>query len=331
MGQEPETLPEFIALFPDETAAWRYLVSTRWPDGFVCPKCGDTRATFLAKNSLLQCKNGHQTSATAGTVMHGTRTPLLTWFYGAFLISTLTPSISALQFQRQLGIKRYETAFQMLHKLRAGLVDPERTRLHGEVEVDETYIGGKRIGGKRGRGVEKALVIVAVEIVHYAAPDPYAPNDPNRAVQKTRAGRVRISVIPNAEGETLVPWVQKNIAPGTLVKTDGWSGYNGLRRAGFNHQAVLQSHRGVKTGEYLHMVHLIISNLDRWLLGTFKGAVSQKHLPAYLNEFTFRFNRRFWRGPAFHRALGLGASAPHGWPEYETLYSGAWVHPNPRR
>ena len=188
--------------------------------------------------------------------------------------------------------------------------------------------------GRPGRGAEtKSLVVFGVEIIRYAAPDPRHPDDPHARIEKMRAGRVRMNVIPDASAETLMPWCELNIKPGSLVITDGWSAYNGLAKLGYAHQRRLQSAKGQKTGAHLPMVHLIVSNLKRWLLGTHKGAILPRHLPAYLNEFTFRFNRRFWRGPAFHRALGLLVHAEK-WPEYDTLYrvaksgAGAWVHPN---
>lgn len=331
----PTTLPAFAAMFPDEATCEAYLMRVRWPDGFICPKCRATKGYPVAGRGVMECPQGHQTSATAGTIMHRSKQPLTTWFYGAFLISTLTPGISAVQFQKQLGLTRYETAFQLLHKLRAGLVDPARTPLHGEVEVDELFVGGKE-EGRPGRGAEsKALVICAVEITRYVVP---SKTDPNAGVQKSRAGRLRMSVIQDASAETLLPWIQSNIVPGSTIYTDGWAGYSGLARLGYNHQRIRQSHRGVKTGVYLPLVHLLISNLKRELLGTYKGAWRRQHLPAYLNEFVYRFNRRFWRGPAFLRVLGLATTATR-WPEYKTLYATKaapaeglrrWVHPNPR-
>lgn len=241
-----------------------------------------------------------------------------------------------LQFQKQLGIARYETAFQLLHKLRAALVASDREPLHGEVEVDEGFIGGPE-EGRPGRGaVTKSLVVFGVEIVRYTIPDPRSPNNPQARLDKLRAGRVRINVIPDASASTLIPWCAMNIKKGARVITDGWSAYNDLEEHGYSHRRILQSAKGKKTGAYLPMVHLIVSNLKRWLLGTYKGAVLPHHLPAYLNEFTFRFNRRYWRGPAFHRALGLMVHAEN-WPEYTTLYGiakgapGAWVHPNSPR
>jgi transposase-like protein len=133
-------------------------------------------------------------------------------------------------------------------------------------------------------------------------------------------------VIPDASAETLLPWIKSSIEMGTKIHTDGWKGYNGLEALGYSHIATLQTHKGHKTGKWLPLVHLIVSNLKSWLAGTHKGAVTHKHLQAYLNEFTFRFNRRFWRGPAFLRALGLAVSV-NDWPQYDTLYSGKWAHP----
>jgi transposase-like protein len=200
------------------------------------------------------------------------------------------------------------------------------------VEVDEGFIGGPE-EGRPGRGAEtRSLVVFGVEIIHYEASDPKHPDDPQARVEKMRAGRVRMNVIPNASAETLLPWCKLNIKGGSLVISDGWPGYNDLEKLGYVHQRILQSVKGKKTSAYLPMIHLIVSNLKRWLLGTHKGAVLPHHLPAYLNEFTFRFNRRYWRGPAFYGALGLITHAEK-WPEYDTLYSvpkggvGAWAHP----
>lgn len=330
----PQSLLEFQHLFATEKQCEDYLQSIRWPEGFVCPRCGSRVGYVLAARRVTECRNGHQVSLTAGTGMHRSKLPLTVWFHAAYLVSTLTPGISGLQLQKQLGISRYETAFQLLHKLRAALVAPDREPLRGEVEVDEGFIGGPE-EGRPGRGAEtKSLVVFAVEIIHYVASDPRHPDDPTARLDKMRAGRVRMSCIPDASAETLMPWCELNIRPGSRVTTDGWPAYNGLVKLGYLHQRTLQSEKGKKTGDYLPMVHLIVSNLKRWLLGTYKGAVLPHHLPAYLNEFVFRFNRRFWRGPAFHRALGLLTHAEN-WPEYDTLYSvakgseGAWVHPSP--
>lgn len=324
----PTTLPDFHRMFSDDAACADFLFGLRYPDGYACPACGSTKAWPAGPLREMICDSGHRVSITAGTLMHRTRQPLRTWFHAAFLVSTLTPGISAVQFQRQLGLTRYETAFQMLHKLRSGLVDPERTPLAGEVEVDELYVGGVE-EGRPGRGaLDKALVIGGVEVVRYEG-----KGKDGSLVEKMRAGRVRLNVIPDAAATTLVPWVQRNVAPASKVVTDGNASYNRLGSLGYAHEQVLATHKREKTGHYLPLVHLIVSNLKRWLLGTHKGAVLPKHLQAYLNEYTFRFNRRFWRGPAFTRALGLAVNAD-AWPEYDTLYATGkdegWEHPDSR-
>jgi len=347
----PTTLLEFAGMFPTDESCAEYLKAIRWPHGFVCPKCGSKKSWWLKKRKLFECENGHQTSVTAGTVMQGTRTPMRLWFYGAFLIATLTPGISALQFAKQLGMSRYETAFQLMHKLRSSLVAPEREKLKGEVEIDEAFVGGKR-AGKRGRGAEgKALVITAVEIIwyqdkpgrtgkmgherghegHLIDEGPPEQRAEGEGVRRKRAGRVRMSVLQDAGAASLLPWVQRNVEKGTIVHTDGWKPYAGLAAMGYDHRPYVSK----GSAQTLPMIHLIIANLKRWLMGTYKGAPLPQHLPAYLNEFVFRFNRRFWRGPAFHRALGLMTQAPNGIVTYKQLYQTGkpkgWVHPNPRQ
>ncbi len=348
----PGSLPEFQRMFPDEDACRKYLFAVRWPSGFRCPKCASETAWWRKDGRSVECERKHVTSATAGTVMHKTHLPLLTWFYGAFLTSTLTPGISALQFARQLGLSRYETAYVMLHKLRSGLVDPDRTPLRGRVQVDEALLGGETPGRPGRSHGAKAIVAVAVEIVGYqdttgrkpggghvdrqlreGPPEQHARGD-KPARRRERAGRVRLEVIPDASAATLEDFVSRHVAPGATVSTDGWSGYGGLEGLGYAHKVVKQSRKGKSTGQYLPMVHLVISNLKRTLLGTHKGAILPHHLPAYLNEFAYRFNRRFWKAPSFLRALGLSAAPRRPRLEYKRLYAvrkgGDWQHPNPR-
>lgn len=160
----PRSIIEFQRLFSSEEDCWAYLFKSRWPDGFVCPKCGDTAYYFLRSRGLFRCKrHDHQISVTCDIVLHRTRTPLQLWFWAAYLVTTQSNSISAWQLRKQLGIERYETAFNMLHKLRSAMVRPDRDKIGPLVEIDETYIGGIATGGKRGRGTRKSLVIVAVE------------------------------------------------------------------------------------------------------------------------------------------------------------------------
>lgn len=294
----PRSILEFQQWFPDEESCIKYLYESRWPNGFICTICGDTEAYYIKTRRVFQCKaNMHQTYLTAGTVMHASHTPLTTWFWSAYLVTTVTPGISAVQLQRQLGIT-YETAFNILHKLRSSMFNPERTKIKGTVEVDETYIGGATTGGKRGRGAEKAIVVVGVERV------------------KDHAGRIRLRHIEDVSGASLIGFVKDNVEKSSTIITDEFPSYRGLNKYGYKH--------GIE--ESLPLAHLVISNLKTWIRGIFHG-VSDKHLQAYLNEFTFRFNRRRTPMAAFQTILGLTSKVD--WPTYEKLYSGEWEHPNP--
>lgn len=291
----PRNLIEFSRRFASEKACEEYLFIVRYPTGFICPKCGNERGWLLQGKRLIECPNGHKISLTSGTVMHRTKQDLVTWFHAAYLMTTLTPGFSALQFQRQMGLSRYETAFNMLHKFRAALVVPGREPLHGEVEIDEAYVGGVE-EGRPGRGGEtKALVVCAVELVRWT--------DKKSHRERVRTGRVRLHVVPDASAASLMPFITDSVKSGAIVHTDGWPSYGTLRAKGYDHRAVVQGTG--KDAKYMPHVHKIFANVKRWLLGTHHGRVTAKHLQAYLNEYTFRFNRRFWRGPAFHRALGL--------------------------
>ena len=298
----PKTIFEFNQWFPDEESCMKFLIQSRWPDGFVCPRCGFTEHFWKGARGLLQCKQcGYQASPTSGTVMHRSRQPLRLWFQAAYLVTTHTPGMSALQFQRQIGLKSYQTAFTMLHKLRAAMVRGGRDRISGLVEVDETYVGGER-KGPSGRGaLGKVIVAGAVD------------------VKGKSANRVRLKVIPNVKGETLLGFVKENIEEGSTVKTDDFRGYSGLWQAGYKH---------IASADLVH-IHRVFSNLKTWLIGTHHG-VSKQHLQAYLNEYVFRFNRRATPMAAFQTVLGLVKERLG--PTYKGLYGIAkgekgWVHP----
>jgi transposase-like protein len=297
----PKSLPEFISRFGTEGHCEEFLYMVRYPNGFVCPRCKAERGWSLNGKRLIECASGHKVSLTAGTVFHGTHLDLLTWFYAIFFISTLTPGISALQFQHQLGLKRYETAFQLLHKVRSALVAPGRELLHREVEVDETFIGGKD-PDRDGRGGDKALVVGGVEVI------PFTELKTSKVRQ--RSGRVRLRVVPNASANSLAGFVEQEVEPSAVIHTDGWDGYRRLSRSGFHHHRIVQG-KNREAIPILPHIHRVFSNLKAWLHGTHHGRVEQKYLQAYLNEYTFRFNRRFWRGPAFLRALTLMVQPKH--------------------
>lgn len=324
----PKSLPDFQRLFPDDAACARYLEQIRFPDGFECQACktkgGPGR--IVSRPHVLRCRSCRkETRLMAGTIMQDSHTPMSVWFWGAYLLSSLTPGMSAVQFQRQLGLTRYETAFQILHKLRSGMVRPERDRIGGKfpVEVDETYVGGKTRG--EGKGVHHGIIVAgAVEVRMRKPKDP--PNmQHSKAVPRRGgkyAGRLRLSVVPDRSAKSLVRFVDDNVEGGTVI-TDAWQGYAGLRARDYDHQPVAERNDPAVAEEYLPLIHLVFSNLKSWINGVHHG-VDPQHLQAYCNEFVFRFNRRFYPFNAFRSLLGIAAdSEAH---TYAGLYAGRPVH-----
>ena len=329
----PGSLPEFFRTFPDERACLKFVVDSRWPDGKpACPKCGgDTVYPRRDRPGGLRCaKCGYIFSATAGTVMENTKVLLSTWLQAAFLMVTDKRGVSAKQLQRDLGIKGYETAWNMLQRLRVAMVNPDRTNLTGRVEVDESYIGGPE-PGKRGRGAEgKYLVVGAVEVRGWT--------HPKSGEVSTYPGRVRLRHIDNAIQPVLVDFVLETVDGGTTVVTDGLEAYGILPQFGYPLEVESVS-RGMKQDAVLRHYHLAMSNLKTWLQGTFHGAVGRappggtagKHLQGYLNEFAYRFNRRHNLFAAFQTMLGIAGKVRA--PTQEGLYApgtGRPVRPNPR-
>jgi ISXO2-like transposase domain/Transposase zinc-ribbon domain len=321
----PQSLPEFQRLFPNDVACAAYLEKARWRNGFVCSHCGAVGEPyrFAKRPGVLRCRQcKSDTRLTAGTVMELSHTPLNIWFWAAYLVTSQTPGISAVQFQRQLGLSRYETAFQVLHKLRAGMVRPDQDRIGGKpgehVEVDETWVGGRTRG--KGRGVhDKILVASAVEVRQRK---PGTKLDTRKSGRY--AGRVRLAVVPDRGARSLCGFVQKAVAPGTKVVTDDWASYVSLSSRGYKHLAVTELGNSQAAEKYLPIIHLVFANLKTWLSGIHHG-VSPQHLQAYLNEFTFRFNRRFYPFNSFRSLLGIAGDAVA--PTYAELYSGNWTHP----
>jgi transposase-like protein len=230
---------------------------------------------------------GYQASVTAGTIFQDTRTPLMAWFRAMWWVTSQKNGVSALGLQRVLGFGSYQTAWAWLHKLRRAMVRPGRDRLAGRVEVDETYLGGLE-EGVHGRETEgKALIVVAA-------------HEEGQGI-----GRIRMRRIPDASAESLVSFVEDCVEPGAVVHTDGWLGYAPLEGKNYVHKITfLHGHRK-SPSELLPRIHLVVSLLKRWLLGTHQGAVSREHLDYYLDEFTFRFNRRKSRsrGKLFFRLV----------------------------
>ena len=285
MQEYPQTILEFRERFATEQACKDYLAALRWPDGFVCPQCEQKQAWEMQRG-LYWCRNcDYQASVTAGTLFHDSHKPLRLWFEAMWYVTNQKSGVSALGLQRVLGLGSYHTAWNWLHKLRRAMVRPGRDRLTGVVEVDEIFIGGEK-PGKRGRGAAgKALVVVAAQ------------------EDGKRIGRLRLRRVADAAGESLEPAVWEMVEPGSTVRTDGWRGYNRLTELGYQHR-VVQKHADL--GEnLLPLVNLIASLVKRWLLGTHQGAVQHSHLDYYLDEYTFRFNRRTSksRGLLFYRLL----------------------------
>lgn len=305
----PMNILEFQKMFPDETACIKYLERMRWPDGFCCEKCFQVGEPFriLKRPRVLKCKAClNETSITAGTVMHRSKTNILIWFWAAHLVSTQTPGVSALELQKKLGIDYYQTAFQMLHKLRSAMVRPNREKIGEEypLELDVVYVGGKTKSGISGK-TSQTPVIIAVEIRQREIRDPVTKKIKKRA----QAGRIRLQTLPNKMAVNVNQFAQNCIAPGASIVSDDGAEFSGLNKLGFKHEAVAMRGDKIKMDSTLPMISVVTANLKTWIDGTFHG-VLKKHLQAYLDEFMFRFNRRFYRAISFRSLLELGALTP---------------------
>lgn len=280
MEEYPKSLAEFETWFSSEQACRDYLYRLRWPNGFTCPRCGSLKAWPIS-SMLYECSSCHyQLSVCSGTIFQDTHKPLTVWFRAIWWVTGQKNGASALGLKRILGLGSYRTAWTWLHKLRRAMVRPGRDCLSGNVEVDETFIGGEK-HGKRGRGATgKVLAGIAVE------------DKGDEGI-----GRIRLGIVPDASAVSLTAFVQERVMEGSTIRTDDWLGYNRLVSAGYQHVRVKNTE--------LKIAHLVASLLKRWLLGTHQGAVSPEHLAYYLDEYTFRFNRRTstHRGKLFMRLL----------------------------
>ena len=275
-------------MFPDDKSCLNYLVSLRWPTGFVCEKCGQASTPWKESRNRLECPScKYKITVTAGTAFDKTRTPLTIWFDAAWHVCTAKNGMSAKTLERTIGTS-YHVAWMMLQRFRVAMVNSERTKLTGIVEIDETLIGGEEHDGKRGRGTDKDIVVIAVEI------------------QEGKGfGRTRMRHIPDASGDSLIPFIKENISTDATLITDGWSGHSKVADAGYTRKIINLS----GTDDFAHVlmpgVHRLASLLKRWILGTHQGSVSDMHLQSYLEEYTFRFNRRNSksRGLVFKRLI----------------------------
>jgi transposase-like protein len=288
----PRTFQEFEAWFATEASCREYLARLRWPTGFRCPQCHSRDEPWVTVRGCLRCKGCRgDVSLIGGTLFEGTRKPLRDWYRAMWFVMSQKHGASALGLQRVLGLGSYQTAWTWLHKLRRAMVLPGRDRLSGTVEVDETFIGAPE-EDVHGRETEtKAIVVVAAE---------------NRG---KAIGRIRLQRIEDASAERLTAFIQKSIEEGSLLITDGWSGYTGLEKLGYGHAIRNIQRSGLQAHQLLPRVHRVASLLKRWFLGTLQGGVQHRHLDYYLDEFTFRFNRRSSRsrGLLFYRLMQQAA------------------------
>jgi predicted RNA-binding Zn-ribbon protein involved in translation (DUF1610 family) len=298
------SLLEFQKAFPDEGSCARFLFERRWPDGFVCPKCGQGRAALLTSRAwtyeCLDC--GRQTSVTAGTVMHRSKLSLTAWFWAAHLMATHSNGMSALQLKGQLGLS-YRATWLLTQKLRRSMVDPEREPLEGVVEIDQTelpfrdtqsYFNPNKSG--------KIIVVGAVEVRDRATGRAQRPKKIGAKYLDTLSGRVRLAAIPSNHAIHIHSFIQSNIKPGTTLITDGHDPYQGL--SGYRHDPRIVGKMAAHIP--LKWIHRVFSLLKRWGLGTYHG-LRRRHIDTYLNEFVFRYNRRFYRHVSFDTILGLAA------------------------
>ncbi len=284
MEDYPRTVMELEERFSTEEACRDYLIRLRWPTGFICPRCHIPGSWSATRGRLICRACRYQASVTAGTIFQDTRKPLRMWFRAVWHVTSQKNGASAVSLQQVLGLGSYMTAWTWLHKLRRAMVRPGRDRLRGAVEVDETYWGGEEKGVVGRLTEDKALIAVAAE-------------EDGKGI-----GRIRLRSIPDLTRASLHGFIAEAIEPGSMVRTDGLSSYLGLK--GYAHDRQVQRHQS--EGEHLlPRVHRVVSLLKRWLLGTHQGAIGHAHLDYYLDEFTFRFNRRTSasRGKLFYRLL----------------------------
>lgn len=285
----PRTLAEFDRFFADDASCREYLRRMRWRNGFVCPRCRSTAGAWITGRGYLHCRACQaETSMTAGTIFQDTRSPLRTWFLAMWLVTSQKFGTSALGIQRILGHGSYQTAWTWLHKLRRAMVRPGRDALRGIVEVDETYVGGDEEGVSGRETYKKSIVVIAVEML-----------------EPKGFGRVRMRRVPDCSTESLVGFIRDVVAPGARIHTDGWPAYGGLVKAGYEHKVTVLSSSNDPAHVLMPGVHRVASLLKRVLLGTHQGAVRSQHLEYYLDEYTFRFNRRTSesRGLLFYRLM----------------------------
>ena len=297
------SLAQFQKQFSDEASCVAFMFKRRWPEGFVCPACGKRRfAGLTSRPRLYECLDcGRQTSITAGTAMHRSKLPLTVWFWAAHLMSTHFNGMSALQLQDQLGVT-YKTAWLLAQKLRRSMLNPDREPLEGVVEIDQTEIPfreGDTVFESGNAG--KIIIIGAVEVIERDS-NKSKPRRKHAKYLDTRSGRIRLAMIADNSAASIEAFIHANVKPGTTLLTDGHKSFTGLQ--GYRHDPRVVGKMAAHI--VLPWIHRAFSLMKRWSLGTYHG-LRRKHADTYLNEFVFRYNRRYYRHVSFETLLGLVA------------------------
>jgi transposase-like protein/ribosomal protein L37AE/L43A len=283
MQQESINFLDLIKRFQTEEQCREFLFKLRWPEGFICPKCGHTGYYEVKNRPLYHCsKCGHQASVTANTIFHGSHTPLTKWFVAIFMMADDKRGISAAKLARNISVSP-PTAWLMLHKIRKAMADRDTNYILKKiVEIDDAYFGAPDEGGKRGRGTDKTPGVIAVEIDEQGRPL-YA----------------KISVVDNLQGGTLLEVAEEMVELGAEVHTDGFKGYKKLEQ---EYKVCSKNFDPEREPDHLLWLHKILSNLKAFIAGTFHG-LNKKHLQRYFDEFAYRFNRRQFQDQLFVRLL----------------------------
>lgn len=283
-------LLDFQIKFNTEESCEQHLFKMRWPYGFVCPRCGHDQYFDLPKRKLFQCKScGYQSSVTAGTVMHKTRTPLLKWFWAIYLVATDKRGISALALSKKLDMSRY-VAWAMEHKIRRAMKERDADyKLGGIIEIDDSFFGGPDKGGKRGRGSKKTTVLIEV------------------ATKKEKMTFARMQKVDSVSRSTIKEVLKENVKERQVIKSDGFKAYGVIEEVGHKHQKEIV--KGKKAHHVLKWVHILASNMKSFLKGTLHGKYKEKHFQSYLDEFCYRLNRRWWEDQLFDRLITACANA----------------------
>ena len=278
---KPFTVRDFNEKFPDDDACLEWLKMNRWPDGITCPSCQTVRKHHkVTGRQVYACDYcGHHVSPMAGTIMEKSPTPLRLWFYAMYLMASTRCGISAKQIQRETGVT-YKTAWRMFKQIRSML--GEDSVLEGSsVEVDETYIGGAR-HGTRGRGAQGKTVAMGL-------------------VQ--REGNVIVQVVPDVKASTLLPVVKEKVLQSSMIYTDELASYDKLSAMGYQHKRVHHAAKVYVMGDaHTNTIEGFWSLVKRGIGGV-NHAVSAKYLQDYLNEYSFRYNRRDSEQPMFESFL----------------------------